>query len=138
MNVAELLSWNGEWLRARLNARATHKLRTELRRFQRGTGLLFVGLWAAKDVLIEYAGEPALAPRIYPYASAYVPTVESVRLEGGETHDCLLYRPRLGPNTPALGLLAADVRGLDVSALFDAIEQTGDAVESILVSALPR
>lgn len=139
MSVAERIPGTGDWLLARIDARVELKLRKELRRLQREVGLLFVGLWVSStrgDVLIEFSGESAIAPQRYPFVTTSVPTQEVFRGSDGEEHDAVLYRPRLGRGMPQLGLLAADVRGLDVSALFDAVEQLGDDVEDILVAAL--
>lgn len=141
MSVAERIPGAGDWLLARIDARAELKLRKELRRLQREVGLLFVGLWVSStrgDILIEFSGEAAIAPQRYPFVSSSVPTLEVFRGSDGEEHDAVLYRPRLGRGMPPLGLLAADVRGLDGSALFDTVEQLGDAVEEILVGALRR
>ncbi|MFO0684927.1 MAG: hypothetical protein U0234_22910 [Sandaracinus sp.] len=139
MSILELLPNTAEHLLSRIDARTELKLRRELRRLQRDVGLLFVGLWVSStrgDVLIEFAGESAIAPQRYPFITTSAPTLEPFRGSDGEDHEAVVYRPRLGRGMPQLGLLAADVRGLDASPLYDAVEGTGDAVEEILVATL--
>lgn len=139
MSIAERIPGTGDWLLARVDARTELNLRKELRRLQREVGLLFVGLWVSStrgDVLIEFSGESATAPQRYPFITTSVPTLDSFRGLDGVDHDAVVYRPRLGRGMPHLGLLAADVRGLEASGLYDAMEQLGDAVEEILVSAI--
>lgn len=139
MSVLERLPGSAEWLMARVNAPVALALRKELRRLQRESGVLFAGLWvttSSGNTLIEHAGEPTIAPAVYPFVSASVPTLESFCGSDGDEHEAVLYRPRLGRRMPQLGLLAADVRGLEAANLYDAIERAGDAVEAILVSVL--
>lgn len=139
MSGLELLPRSPEWLLARIDARTELRLRRALRGLQRDIGLLFVGLWVTTtsgDVLIEFSGESAVAPRRYPFVLTNSPTLESFGGPDGTDHEAVVYRPRIGRGMPRLGLLAADVRGLDAPALYDAVERLGDTVEEILVSVV--
>lgn len=137
MSAADLLRGTGDWLLVRIDPRTALKLRKELRRLQRDLDAIFVGLWVSTtrgDVLVEYAGEHAIAPESCPFIASTVPSFETVRGADGDDYAAVLHRPRLGRDMPRLSLLAMMN---DDAAAFDVVEEAGERLEAILVEALP-
>lgn len=138
MSVAERIPGTGDWLLARIDARVELKLRKELRRLQHDLDAIFAGLWVATtrgDILVEFAGEIAVAPSSCPFVHTSVPTFETFVGADGLQHDAVVHRPRLGRGMPRLDLLVVDAAGADSAALFDAVESGSERVEEILVDA---
>lgn len=136
MSAAERIPGTGDWLLARIDARAELKLRKELRRLQHDLDAVFVGLWVATargDVLVEFAGEIAVAPPSCPFVHTTVPTFETFVGADGLQHDAVVHRPRLGRGMPRLDLLVADAGELEARALFDAAAGSAERLEEILV-----
>jgi hypothetical protein len=139
VSVAERLPGTGDWLLARIDVRVELQLRRELRRLQRDLDAVFAGLWVATisgDVLVEFAGEMAVAPAQCPFVEPTVPTFETFVGADGTHHDAVVHRPRLGRGMPRLSMLVADAARTEAAELFDAIESSAERIEDILVGAV--
>lgn len=138
MSVAERIPGTGDWLLARVDARVELKLRKELRRLQRDLDAIFVGLWVAatrSDVLLEFAGEIAIAPSRCPSVSSTAPSFETLLCADGAEHDAIVHRPRLGRRMPQIVLAAVETGVAAAPVLFDVVEDSGERIEELLVGA---
>ncbi|MGE0790071.1 MAG: hypothetical protein AB7S26_30640 [Sandaracinaceae bacterium] len=139
MSVVERIPGTGDWLLASIDARVELRLRKELRSAQRDLDAVFAGLWVTTirgDVLVEFAGELAVAPEGCPLVHTTIPTFETFVGVDGLHHDAVIHRPRLGRGMPRLSVLVADPAGMSSAELFDAVEASTERVEEILVAAL--
>lgn len=137
MSVAERMPGTGDWLLERIDARVELKLRKELRRLQHDLDAVFAGLWVATtrgDVLVEFAGEIAVAPSSCPFVHTSVPTFETFVGADGLQYDAVVHRPRLGRGMPHLGLLVANAAEIAANVLFDAVAASGERIEEALVA----
>ncbi|MBZ0121180.1 MAG: hypothetical protein K8H88_29565 [Sandaracinaceae bacterium] len=138
-----LLSWipgTREWVRTTFTPRVELRLRKELRALLRTTDARAVALWHPRDRdadLITFAGDLDAVPEQAVERRSSVPSFQDVRLRDGSREVAVVHGVRLGRGLPSL-TLAAVACGVDRSTdLFDAVELVGEALEEIVVSALP-
>lgn len=135
-------SSTAEWLLGKLDLHAQLELRRVLRELDRRSDARMVSVWVIEldgtPRLVEYAGDDAVRPRALPRATESVPSYATLTCRGGEAHEAVVHRVRLGRGMPSVLLVLVDAH-LHGPGPMKLVEDYGERVEQIIVDAVePR